>query len=208
MGTVIDDHSLMNRFFKYTLLFVGLCLLFSFDEQPIFLQDNDDGYVHWNERKLKWSDFQGEIPPDSKFHALTHSAISLDFEGEGVVLKFDIQTIFDPNKSWKKEGVDSYILNHEQVHFDITEYHARLLRKKLKTNRYKSIETISDEVKELFNDAFDNANNMQLKYDEETNHSINRKKQKKWDKKLKKLLNSTSAYRNPKLKVNVSYLLD
>ena len=91
-------------------------------------------------------------------------------------------------------------------HFDITEYYSRVLRKKLKTTKYKSLKTISDEVKALFNESFDAANELQLKYDDETGHSLDRKKQKKWDKKIKKMLKSMDTYKNPKLKVNISYL--
>ena len=197
----------MSRFQKYLHLLPLLCLVFSFAPDPeISHNTNDDGYLVWGKRKLKWSDFQGEVPGDSEFHALTHSAISLDFQGEGVILEFNIQTIFDPQKSWKKEGVNDYILKHEQGHFDITEYHARALRKKLKTHRYKSVETIGDEVQNMFNEAYSRANQMQILYDEQTKHSIDKKKQAKWDKKIKKLLSSLNTYKNPKVKVNVSYL--
>ena len=198
----------MNLLLKNIAFISGLCLAFSFTSGPTHVSTtNDDNYVYWSERKLTWSDFQGKVPADSKFDALTHSAISLDYEGQGVTLKFNIESIFDPRKSWKKEGVNQYILQHEQVHFDITEYHARVLRKKLKTNRYKSIDTVNDEIRSMFNDSFTKANEMQLKYDEQTNHSMNRKKQRKWNKKIKKLLKKTRSYKHPKLKVDISYLL-
>ena len=198
----------MNLNLKHIRLIVGLLFVFAFSAEPsTVLQQNDEGYIYWGERQLKWSDFQGEIPNDSKFDALTHSIISLDFQGEGVILEFEIHTIFDPSKSWKRDGVDSYILKHEQGHFDITEYYARVLRKKLKTTKYKSLDTVGDEVKALFNESFNAANDLQLKYDKETEHSINRKKQKKWNKKIEKMLSSITAYRHPKLKVNISYLV-
>lgn len=198
----------MNLFLKHIFLFPGLCLLFSVSLNDSKFLDSDDGYLTWHQRKLKWSDFQGEVPGDSEFHALTHSAISLDFQGEGTILEFKIQSIFDPKKSWKRVGVDDYVLNHEQGHFDITEYHARLLRKKLKTAKYKSFSTVSQDIQEMFNLSYTSANEMQIQYDEQTRHSIDRKKQKKWDKKIKKLLSSTSAYKNPKLRVDVRYLTE
>lgn len=198
----------MNRFLKYIPLIAGLFFALAFtSEQKILLSQNDGGYIYWGDRQLTWKDFQGEIPTDSKFDALTHSLISLDFQGEGVVLEFEIHTIFDPSKSWKKSGVNEYVLKHEQGHFDITEYYSRVLRKKLKTTRYKSLETISDEVKDLFNESFDAANELQLKYDKETGHSINKRKQKRWNKKIRRMLKSMRSYSNPKLKVNISYLV-
>lgn len=190
------------------ILLLGLTLtIISFGVRTEQEEPNvSNEYIKWGDRKLNWDDFSGDIPVDSKFDALTHSAINLEFEGEGHLLKFNIETIFDPSKSWKKEGVDKYILNHEQVHFDITEYHARIFRKKLKTRRYKSYDTIEKKITDLFNESFKTASEMQVLYDNQTNHSINRRKQDKWNKKVKNMLSETSSYKNPKLNVNVSYL--
>jgi hypothetical protein len=187
-------------------MIVGLGLSFT-TVQPEPSQILDGGTREWRDGKLQWSDFKGEVPADSKFHALTNSAISLEYEGEGNYLIFNIGTIFDSYKSWKKEGVNAYVLKHEQLHFDITEYHARLLRKKIKTHDYESVQSIEKEVKQMFDDAFDNAKEMQIKYDKDTDHSLNKKKQAKWNKKVKKLLQKTSSYKNPRIKVNVSYLM-
>ena len=170
-------------------------------------QDNieDSGYLLWG-KKLKWEDFQGEIPKNSEFDALTHSAISLNFDGANVTLNFNIQTVFSPVDSWKKVGVDDYILKHEQIHFDITEYHSRLLRKKLKTHKFKSFADVEPDVMRIFNEASEAANIMQVKYDKDTNHSIDRKKQAKWNAKVKKLLSKTSSYKKTSFKVSIAYL--
>jgi Bacterial protein of unknown function (DUF922) len=209
LGIIIAHFPLMTILYRHFFLFLCLGLLLSITQANSAMdQTRTDGYVHWNDKKLDWTDFQGEIPGNSEFHALTHSAINLEYEGEGVIMEFKIESIFDPIKSWKKEGVDAYILYHEQVHFDITEYHARLLRKQLKTTKYSSFKLIETEIKKMFNDTFSQANKMQLAYDEQTAHSVNNKKQSKWNKKLKKLLRSTENFKNPKLKVNVSYLTE
>ena len=164
------------------------------------------GQIDWSDGKLKWSDFSGPVPSNSKFDALTHSTISLDFEGQNIILNFTIKSQFNPDKSWKKEGVDAYILKHEQIHFDITEYHARLLRKNLKSYKYKSFATIAPDIQRMFDEASQKANEMQIRYDEETNHSINRKKQAKWNKKIQKLLNKTSSYKKATFKVSIAYV--
>lgn len=190
---------------RFLFVFVSVLAFYSFERPSTNLQETDS-YVYWNSRKLTWDDFSGEVPENSKFSALTHSAISLDFVGEGISLKFTIETIFDQSKSWKKKGVNKYVLNHEQIHFDITEYHARLLRKDLKNHTYSSLESIGEDVRNMFEKASNAANEMQLLYDEQTNHSLNKKKQAKWNKKMKKYLSSTSTYKNPIIKVNVSYL--
>ncbi|MEZ4922785.1 MAG: DUF922 domain-containing protein [Crocinitomicaceae bacterium] len=198
----------MRSIFKYAfiILFGGLFLSFKNDANSL-LQTQENDYIHWADRKLKWTDFRGPIPSDSKYHAMTHSMINLKFEGEGSFLTFDIETIFDPNLSWKKTGVDDHVLKHEQIHFDITEYYARVLRKELKSHHYSDINSIESEVKSMFNKSFEDAERMQKKYDEETNHSLNKKKQEKWNKKVKKYLQDTGSFKNPRIKVNISYLL-
>ncbi len=174
-----------------------------------FGQDNTelDDYILWG-KKLKWADFQGEIPKNSKFDALTHSAISLNFDGANITLNFDIQTVFSPVDSWKKVGVNEYILKHEQLHFDITEYHSRLLRKKLKNHRFKNFAAVEKDIMRIFNESSAAANAMQVKYDEETDHSINKKKQAKWNTKVKKLLSKTSAHRKTAFKVSIAYIIN
>ena len=164
-----------------------------------------DEYLLWGE-KLKWSDFQGQIPKNSEFDALTHSAISLNFDGANITLNFTIRSIFSPDDSWKKVGVDEYILKHEQIHFDITEYHSRLLRKKLKSYKFKNFASVEPDVMRIFNEASDAANTMQIKYDQETDHSLNRKKQAKWSAKVKKLLSKTNSYKKTSFKVSIAYL--
>jgi Holliday junction resolvase-like predicted endonuclease len=58
----------------------------------------------------------------------------------------------------------------------------------------------------MFDEASDAANEMQVRYDEETNHSINRKKQSKWNKKIKNLLSKTSGYKKQSFKVSIVYV--
>lgn len=197
----------MKRHFQYFILLALSGLAFSFTSDSAKILDAQDiEYLNWKDRKLTWDDFQGNVPAETDFDALTHSEIDFRFEGEGVILKFTINTLFDPTQSWKKDGVTKEVLKHEQGHFDITEYHSRLLRKNLKTNRYKGFDTIEQEIRDMFNEASTAANEMQLLYDKQTNHSINQKKQNKWNKKIRKMLSSTSTYKNPRLNVKVGYL--
>ncbi|UKN03537.1 DUF922 domain-containing protein [Paracrocinitomix mangrovi] len=186
----------MNRLLIIFLLFIA-------STQVLGQSDNQ---LTWSNRKLKWADFKGDIPADSKFHALTHSVIDLKYHAEGNNVTFEIKTVFEKLKSWKKEEADTYLLQHEQLHFDITEYYSRILRKRIKTHRFKGINTFSSEVSAIFNQIYKDANEMQLAYDKETEHSINKKKQKKWNKKIASSMKKLDNYKNPKIKINISYL--
>ena len=84
--------------------------------------------------QIKWENFKAPVPAGSDKSALTTSGItyeaSIRSNAERTELRLKVYSFFDMNKSWKKtEETSDYLLRHEQVHFNITELHARLLRK-------------------------------------------------------------------------------
>ena len=194
--------------YKISVLLLFTVALTSFNSDEKKNYPHEDGYVRWSDRKLEWSDFKGEVPQTSKFHALTNSAINLEFETVDQHLVFKIESIFDPGTSWKKEGVTPYILNHEQIHFDITEYHTRQLRKELMKKKFHSFATVSREVREMVNDAHEKTGAMQLEYDHDTDHSLNKKKQEKWNRKVARLMRKTDDYQATTIKIDISYLME
>ncbi|MEX1001543.1 MAG: hypothetical protein WDZ35_05460 [Crocinitomicaceae bacterium] len=198
----------MNRLFTYFSF-----VLFSFIVSSFALFEGDkkttgdDGYLRWGERKLEWADFQGEVPDNSKFHALTHSAIHLNFETKDSTLHFHIETLFDPNSSWKTEGVNEHILEHEQIHFDITEYHTRLLRKEISNKKFHSLATVDREVREAYEKISEETKVMQEHYDHQTKHSLDPKKQSVWAKKMNRLLQKTADYQSSEIQISIHDLL-
>jgi len=170
-------------------------------------EERSKDYIYWDQRALTWADFKGAVPK-SKFIALTHSAIKLDFGGEGKTIWFTIESIFYPKKSWKKKGVDDHILKHEQGHFDITEIYARILRKTLSETKFKKYDIIGDEVQRIFNSNFTACEKFQDAYDKETDHSKIKDEQYRWNAKISSMLDSLSSQTETELKMDVTYLLD
>jgi len=193
---------------KYKLfIFIALVVGMSFfSAAPP--EERSKAYVYWDQRPLTWADFKGSAPGSSKYIALTYSAIKLDFGGEGKDIWFTIETIFYPKKSWKKKGVDDYVLKHEQGHFDITEFFSRTLRKTLSETKFKKYATIGDEVAKIFNENFEACDKMQDEYDKETDHSKVKDEQLRWDKKISEMLDSLSTHTETELKIDVAYLLE
>lgn len=146
----------------------------------------NDEVVSWDDnRKLTWKDFRGVPDESSDAVALTASGITFGFSvktNNGNVEGFttSIASHFYPNKSWYfKEKVDGTILKHEQLHFDITELYARKLREqvsKLKPNR-----NIKKQLNSVHSLILQELNKEQNRYDEESEHSLNTIKQKKWE---------------------------
>src|SRR5690606_30202906 len=92
--------------------------------------------IFWQEDGLSWNDFKSAPNQSSSFHANTSAGISYSWgikNSNGIIeLNYEVLSFFNPENSWVKPGSDNkYLLQHEQLHFDITELHARKLRKKL-----------------------------------------------------------------------------
>jgi hypothetical protein len=123
--------------------------------------------------------------------AVTASGISYQFStemGNGPVkINFTVSSYFYPDQSWyQPKLVDSIILGHEQLHFDISEVFARKMRQLLEEARFSK--NVKNEVKEIYQAILRELNQFQNQYDRETNFSRNREQQILWNRNIKQLL--------------------
>ena len=151
----------------------------------------------WKERKLTWDDFSGSIDLASPFIATTHSSINYSYtwanNNNGHTLILNITHVFNKAKSWiKPDGETDDLLAHEQLHFDINELFARRFFAQFKEKIYTT--NLPEEIKMAFSQLITDAQNMNDKYDSETAHSKNRKKQKEWEANINTQLNAISPY--------------
>ena len=140
--------------------------------------------------KLQWKDFWGTPDTTMESVAVTSSGISCKSLFTDTSFTFTVFAFFDKGKSWKKEAVNVKILKHEQGHFDITEIFSRKLKIELgKIVPYRS------SVQSTVNAAFENINQardqMQDRYDKETDYGRNSIAQRRWSKFIRaELMNS------------------
>lgn len=144
--------------------------------------------ISWNEKyRLSWKDFRGQPDNGSEVAAITASGITYELgariTGHKVEVDCKVSAHFYPEKSWYKKALaDSIILAHEQLHFDITELHARKFRKAIEKARF------TENVKEEMRGIYDNINReldaYQYRYDTATDYSRNPEKQQEWGKKI------------------------
>ena len=80
------------------------------------------------------------------------------------------------------------------MHFDIAEIYERNLRKKLFELKKISKSDIEKKVKEIYHEIITACIQYQLKYDDETNHSKDKKNQQIWNDRIKEILNQTNEY--------------
>lgn len=147
--------------------------------------------MRWSkDYRIQWSDFQGKPDRYNYMDATTESGIVFSWSCDWGGFHPEVYAIFDPVNSWvDKRNASEYLLEHERAHFDITEIHARKLRKKFDEmgNACRLGRRGIDEVAQKI---YRESARMQEQYDRETNHSKNYKTQKEW---LNKISNELKA---------------
>jgi len=147
---------------------------------------SQDKEIQWRaDEKLTWNDFQAKPDYSHPYAAITYSGISYGFSADiingEVKVNYDINCFFVVNKSWVKKRYlnDNELLVHEQLHFDITELFVRKFRKKLSEMTFSK--NVKSEIKTVYKAITKDKVKMQELYDEETDHSKKKIKQKEWE---------------------------
>ncbi len=151
--------------------------------------------IDWKSRRtLTWSDFKGSPLQSSPNAALTSTSILISYGYDESELTYQLKCVFYPHKSWTK--VDkTYILQHEQGHFDISQLFTRRLHKALSEYKFNR-GTVEKDIQVIYQRITQDQASFQQLYDKETNHSRHREKQLEWQVKIESLLNETKAFAN------------
>lgn len=161
---------------------------------------HDPEKIYWQEEPLTWKDFRAQPVKNSPYKANTNAGLSYSWslkkENEVIELQYEVFSFFNPEGSWVfPESKSEYLLAHEQLHFDITELHARKLRKELE---HVSVNQLEKNPKEVLNSFYKRIEKeraaMQQRYDRETNHSINKEAEAKWQEFVREELEMLSNY--------------
>ena len=168
----------------------------------VFMQDRvatsaSDTIYHDISKRLAWKDFQGV--PDTKHFggAVTASGYAFDadikMEGKIIYLNIGVYVFFNKSQSWRKPTITSdYHLLHEQVHFDITRLGAENFIKELVNAKFTK-ENYNQVLDSVFDQSYRENIAMQEQYDKETQHSINRQVQLKWNDRIAEEMKKLSA---------------
>ena len=195
-----------NQILKNIFFFIGFISLMSFS----FVKDE---FILWQEnKKLKIQDFKADNKDTVKVNRQQFlgaiSAIRIEYSSfqrnKNSVPDFSIKTYFDPNESWMLLKND-YVLQHEQIHFDLTELYARKMRKSVESLRQKNVTNISiyrkkiqhwNAMKEKASNQFDADNqDYYIKIGQKILFQKN-PKQEAWKKKVDRELFQYSLFKN------------
>jgi Bacterial protein of unknown function (DUF922) len=150
-------------------------------------QEKDEELVDWSAaRKLSWADYKANPARGSDVAASTTTYLGIEYTISDKSFGFKIQCRFSKNRSWGLHKTD-YILEHEQGHFDIAEIFARKLNKAMNEYSFNK-RTYQKDLNKMYQDIMKEKEEMQDKYDKETNHSIHKVNQAEWLKKIASLL--------------------
>jgi hypothetical protein len=161
--------------------------------------ENPIAYSNW--KTITWADFRGNNTP---YRTLKGHREFGFIETSIDILEADdtlyITTFFHPSRSYvyNKRIIDRPFLKHELLHLHITEYHARLLRKKVTEGLASNGSADVDELLEEIN--YEHAV-MQVQYDEETDHGLFVGKQKRWQQRIDSLLVTLESVQSHAIKL-------
>jgi len=159
-----------------------------------YAQTNAKGMlVKWDsENKISWDNFPVKDTND-RFAAEANTFFKANFYLKNDSVFCQVVTYLNAGRSWKKPFLqtgDEYGIKHEQMHFDITEIFARKIRKELIDSSVNE-----QEVEKIYFDHSKACREFQQLYDNETRHSLDKKKQERWNKKISLLLLSLDDYK-------------
>jgi hypothetical protein len=141
-----------------------------------------ENMIRWSDKEsLRWDDFSGKINDTSWFDAECFAEIRYNYKFYNLKnFEFDVFANFDKGSSWiRKENQSEALLKHEQLHFDIAALYSLKIKKIFETYNYTS--HFLTEIQLVFNNKKQEYLSIQRRYDEETEHSLNKKKQKEWE---------------------------
>jgi hypothetical protein len=178
----------VKPFFVVVLSFVGVLLSICIPPERL----------PWNaDVKVYWFQFTGMPSTINGYSATSSTGLSQSYEldGHGYLNKggVTITAHFYPQFSWyRPKDTTAYLLSHERSHFDITEIHARKLRKRI--SEYAFTSNSKDEIKRLYDQVEKERQQMQMQFDSETNHSRNHTQEEIWHKVIRKMLEEYWVY--------------
>lgn len=139
---------------------------------------------NWTE--LSSEDFKGAVKPFSKYSATIYYDIEVEYDT--LHQKYISKAVQKDKLSWMRKSArnSSYLLKHEQYHFNIAEYHSRVL------NMLYENKPPNEDFKYKLDSILKENYTMQALYDSETDHSLIKKEQYRWENKIDSLLDITN----------------
>ncbi|WP_299779179.1 hypothetical protein [uncultured Formosa sp.] len=143
-------------------------------------KETDKAIIWTTDRKLKLTDFQGDIDSTSTKKALTGANIIIvPYAYKNGVYEYCVLAKFHKDLSWINTD-NVHIINHEQLHFDIAELYARKMRREIQAKKHKVGQILESDYRRIHKNLFQSYIQFQMRYDSHTGHSTNLEEQQRW----------------------------
>jgi hypothetical protein len=157
----------------------------------LLLQSGPSAPIVWRSvDQLTWDDFQGTPDTTLPWFAMTSSVLQMS--PDTILEKSVVLTViadFRPDDSWVlPDARTPELLAHESWHFNIAEYHARLLRQTIATHPAVAMKDMNRTLEGIYGPLIKKRDAMQDAYDRETNHGLRKKEQAQWQQKIQREL--------------------
>lgn len=150
--------------------------------------------IEWSEdRKLNFNDYKRTTFMEDGFSA-AESSIAINFRivSKSIwtgSIKIYIYAVFNSEDSWfrKEQSSNTYVLNHEQKHFDIAHAFAAHLQK-IVDKEVRGVTDFNNNFQRLYDKTFAEYIAFQTKYDLDTGHGSNLEQQIKYNDIISKMI--------------------
>jgi hypothetical protein len=171
--------------------------------QTIDMQLARDGAIPWAARRpLVWADFKGKPPSaDEEGVVAAETAYTLihGTRCNRSTFEFKVLAAFRPGESWvrhdllKTAAQSARALRHEQTHFDLTEVHARRLRRNF-AELLAPCRSSTGDLAAMAARIGRDEQAAQAQYDAETDNGRNNAQQARWDKEVAAQLTALAKF--------------
>lgn len=162
--------------------------------------------IYWSQdQRLSWTDFKGgQWKMDAKYTATTVGGISTQYEVPGDVVIVTSRSTFNKALSAFRSGYETtFILQHEQLHFDIYELFCRKLKKAFTEMGPINSETPGFDLEKIKSAIYKACADTQHAYDEECYRFP--EKQKDWVNKIAVEIESLKEFRDPVVRLPITH---
>jgi hypothetical protein len=160
-----------------------------------------EGALPWDaDRPLVWDVYRGH-PPATPGQGAASTAYDLvhGMRCTGQRFEFVVIAAFQPERSWVLPSIvatpaeSERMLQHERTHFDLTEVHARRMRRFFAQMLYPCTRPEAD-LQSALTQLIDQEAEAQARYDRETSYGRELDRQEAWNSDVARLLASFAAY--------------
>lgn len=147
-----------------------------------------DTLYYW-QRKITVDDFSIKKTSSGRFAATIFTNMgyqsAVDMSSDTIYLDLQVKVSQVKGMSWiLEESKTKFVINHEQTHFDITQLIAEKFKKRLQEEILPAND-FDSRLQFLYLEYYRQINKMQTKYDNETEHGLNKIEQVRWEKYVK-----------------------